>query len=446
MLGKLIKFIILTRVNRSVLGINLFLLFLEGLYVYVIPFTFSFYYVTTTFAFTLLVYVITSGVLLTKSDAYYLLTLPIDQKQISLALFIGNFIVTGYFSLFFGIFTLKLLGLLGILITFIFALIAVGLSVALANAKITYKALIGGLLALWYISPFFHFYYSPTAIFLGLDYNYIFLILLLGLSVFFALQNLDNIRFKVFTQGNQPIVKRTINFSGKSPFMAIVTRSFSFFEIFARFNYMGNTSFKSVRINVFYILAVTIILSIIYYIINKIIPLFQFITFIPIIEIMFLYYTAFSAFSFEPLWISMGLLPPIKYARYYLLSKALSIMLIFLPIGIVFMLNPVTLGLGISTIITLPFSYIYLASIQARLNPFQVKEDTMPNYRYTAIQYLITFLSFPVLILIYIPAIIIGLMSGIISSLVMFVLSLPFLISSSFWKKVEEKMVENGFV
>ncbi|AWR96367.1 hypothetical protein DFR86_01585 [Acidianus sulfidivorans JP7] len=447
MLGKLVKFIILTRINKSALGITIFFLFLESLYVYIVPATFSFYYVTSFFAFTILVYAITSGLLLTKSDAYYLLTLPLDRSQISLALFLGNFVVSGYFSLFFGIFTLKILGLLGILVTFAFSLIAVSISIILANSKIAYRALVGGLLALWYVSPFFHFYYSPTAIFLGLNYNYAFLLLLLLFSIYFAIQNLNNIRFKVFTQSGQNNVKRIIEFSGKSPFLAILTRSFSFFEISTRINYMGNTSFRSIRINIYYILIATTIIAISYFIATIFIPLYQLIIFIPILEIMFLYYASFSSFSFEPLWLTMGLMEPVRYARYYLLSKALSIVLIFLPISIVFLLNPITLSLGISTLLVLPFSYIYLSSIQAILNPFQVKdENVMPNYRYTAIQYLVLLLSSPALILIYVPALVPGLLSGVISGLISIVLAIPFLFSSRFWLKVEEKMVVNGFV
>lgn len=449
MLGKLIKFVILTRVNKTVLGINLLILLLEGLSVYFTPYTFSFYYVTSFFTFTILVYTITSGFLLTKSDVYYLLTLPIEQRKISIALFIGNFLVTGYFSLFFGLFTLKLLGLIGILVTFAFSLIAVSISIAVTNYKVVYRALIGGLLALWYSSPFLNFYYSPTAIFLGFYYNYVFLISLLIVSVYAALKNLDNIKYKVFTQSGENVIKKTIEFSGKTPFLAMLTRSFSFFEVFARVNYMGNAVFKSVRINVSYIFLITTGVSIVYYIlenIENILPIYHIATFIPIIEIIFLYYVSFSAFSFEPLWISMGLFKPIEYARYYLSSKALSIMLIFLPISIVLLLNSYTLGIGISLVTALPLLYIYLASIQARLNPFQVKEENMPNYRYTAIQYVITLISLPAIIIVYIPAFIPGFMAGVISGIASAVLALPFLISSSFWEQVENKMVENGFV
>lgn len=450
MLGKLIKFVVFTRISKTVLIINSLFLFLEGLIIYYSPSTFSFYYyyVISSFSFTILVYSLASGFMLTKSDVYYLLTLPIEHQKISIALFIGNFVVGSYFLLFFGIFTLKLLGLLGILVTLAFSLIAISISIALTNAGIAKRAIVGGLLTLWYISPTLKFYYSPTAIFLGYSYNYVFLTLLVIISLYLALRNIDNIKYKVLTPSGESVIKKTIDFSGKSPFLVILTKSFSFFEVFARVNYMGNVIFKSIRVNVGYVLLVTFILSAIYYVLESenLVPVSKMMPFIPIIEIIFLYYVSFSAFSFEPLWIGIGLFKPVEYARYYLISKALVIALIFLPVSVALLLNHFTVGLGISMILAVPLAYIYLASIQARINPFQIKEENMPNYRYTIIQYVITLLSIPVIIVLYLPVIIPGTLSGLISGVMCLALALPFLISSSFWEQVENKMVENGFV
>ncbi|NON61553.1 hypothetical protein, partial [Acidianus sp. RZ1] len=150
MLGKLIKFIILSRIRKSVIIINfLIILFIISA---VIPAPLNPSFIDDTvifFSLTILIYSINAGMVVTKSDADFLLTIPIDQEKISISLYLANFLISSFFSLYFGIFAIKILGLLGVAVLFLFSLLAVSLSIALSNVGIKFRALFGSLIALW---------------------------------------------------------------------------------------------------------------------------------------------------------------------------------------------------------------------------------------------------------------------------------------------------------
>ncbi|NON63372.1 hypothetical protein, partial [Acidianus sp. RZ1] len=295
------------------------------------------------------------------------------------------------------------------------------------------------------ISPLFGFTYSPTGMFFDNYISYVFLILMFISATYLALKNLNNVRFAVFDQPKNSYVESAMSFSGMSPFMAILSRSLSFLEFAARFNYMGSSTFKTARIKIYKVIAVSTIIAIAYYIASKYVPFSLISFYVPLAEIIALFNLAYSTFSSDPLWLSLGIMEPARYADYYLIGKAISTFLIFLPIAIASLFIPRGIGIGISMMIGVPSAFIYLSAIQARVNPFQVKDENMPGFTYTLDQYIVAILSFPVWILLFVPAFLPTIETSIISGLIMLFLALPFLFMKKFWIEVEEKMVERGF-
>ncbi|AWR96128.1 hypothetical protein DFR86_00230 [Acidianus sulfidivorans JP7] len=402
-----------------------------------------------------------------KSDADYLLTLPIERRDISLALFISNIILFGMLFLILGAYSIGVLGLLFIPVSLAFAIISESFLIILRNINGYYRVLFTILIGLWYISPFFKFYYSPTSIFLGVNYGYAFLLLLLLLTLLLALKNLDKIQYNIYSSKIPGLVNNMINFAGKSRFMAIFTKSFLLFEIPTVTTTNEGRKASATRIKMYYLLIFTSVIGVIlYYLIDVAYPLpnsflhsSSLSADIPLIAIFIVlmfeffvaYFSSFSPFSLDPLWLSMGLMKPVVYARHYLLSKALKIFIVTLPINLVFLLNPKTFATGVSALISLPSLLVFASSINAKFVTPQIKyEDfqviTLPNPLKVLVGYIVVTVGIAIIFTDVISLNLGIIIPSIISSIVIVVIALPFLISSKYWEGVVENMVKNGYV
>jgi hypothetical protein len=142
---------------------------------------------------------------------------------------------------------------------------------------------------------------------------------------------------------------------------------------------------------------------------------------------------------------------PWRFARYYLLGKATSVELILLPFAVVNLLNPETWGVSLVTLIVSPFALIYLASITARINPVQIRDELSVPAPFSFRQYFTAIASFPAMLVMimgaYSPTLLGVNQVQVIPYLLVadLFMGVPFLISKSFWRGVQAVMIERGF-
>jgi hypothetical protein len=449
MLGKLIKLLILSRYTKPLLALNVIILLLdytsmEGLHdAPHIPKTFTEEAIFM-LTFPVIISALASRVVISKSDMDFLFTLPLDRKEIFTGIYIASIFATGIFSLYFGIFAVAILGTIGIIIPILLAIMSTSMSITFSSIRGLYRGLIGAILTIWFVSPYFGFPFSPLSMIIGYYYGYPILVALTLVFVYSSIRNFDNIKFKTF-QGNNKPIKDLISFEGSTPFTATLKRNLSFIELGGRFNFAGTPIYKTARIKLYYIIIASTIISIIYYFIVRMIGFFSVSFYLVIVEYILILQLAQTAFMYEPLWLGLGIINPLQYVRYYLGSKSIAAFLMLLPFGIVnFILGVYSLGLV--TIIGIPLSMIYLASIIARLNPIQIKDENAPNVRFTAMQWLLGLFTFPILIIVMITAFFPSIIYGIIADAILAAISLPFIFYQGFWDKVKDKMIEMGFV
>jgi hypothetical protein len=219
---------------------------------------------------------------------------------------------------------------------------------------------------------------------------------------------------------------------------------------------MGVSTFKTFRINVKYLLIASTLISVVYYLIvvhlgNNVVlqlTIFPLLTFLLIYVILIF---AQSSFIFEPLWLSFGILGPLRYARYYMLSRAISLEIALAPFSVVnALLGDYTVAFLVSG---MPFLYVYMASLIALLIPIQIKDENAPVVRFSATQFLLIPIFMPALFLDY-SLIYYAVLAdpsaqlyiGVVSFLIQMGLGLPFLFWKKFWEKAQEKMLSNNFV
>uniref|UniRef100_A0A2U9IJC5 Uncharacterized protein n=2 Tax=Acidianus TaxID=12914 RepID=A0A2U9IJC5_9CREN len=379
------------------------------------------------------------------SDIYYLLTLPINRWKVSLALFLGNLFILGLYYLGFGTFSIKLFGVFFVPIYLAFAAISLSLSSILYNAKSSKKIIVSLLVSAWYISPIFHFYFSPTAIFFVNYYGYV-LVGFLLFSLVLAFRSLNKLHYVVFTLEEKGTIRDIINFSGRKPFTSVFLKALLTSETFR------------VRIRTYQLLILSSVIAIIlYYLSNLSFTLFTFIPLsiiisfsVTIIMSIFAFFNAVITFTFEPIWLSMGILKPREYAFYYFLGNALKLFFIFLPINLVLLINEKTFGVGIFNLIVPELSYIFIASLYARFNSRQIRSENdvllLPSLSQLFIALLYSILIFVMIIPLSLWLVSHSFLPILIAIFSFVVIDVPFLSSNEYWEEVVEKIVENGFV
>ncbi|MCI2415170.1 MAG: hypothetical protein MPF33_08040 [Candidatus Aramenus sp.] len=400
-----------------------------------------------------------SGVFLTKSDVDFLFLLPLDRKEILVGLYLVSIVANSLASLYFSVFAVDALGPAGVAVLVALVLLTPSMSMALATLKLRKRLLIATIIGVWFLSPLFGFPFSPFSMFIGYTFAYALLALLTVLFVFLSVKNLDEIKLLSVQGQTQSSKVKEISFSSGTPFVAVLKRSLSFLELGTRVNYMGISTFKTFRINVKYLLIAFTSASVVYYLIVVHLSsdgalndhIFSGLTFWLTFLLMYgMLIVAQSSFMFEPLWLSFGILGPLRYARYYMLSRTISLEIALASFSAVnALLGDYTVAFLVSG---MPFIYVYIASVIASLNPIQIKDENAPVVRFSAIQFLIPLLLAPPLLLDYFSLFAVSidpsaqLYIGVVSFLIQMGLGLPFFFWKKFWEKAQEKMLSNNFV
>ena len=401
------------------------------------------------------------GLFIIKSDRDYLLTLPLTKRDLSLSLFVAQFVGYGLTMLFLYGFYVAGAGDLPTII-----LLAVNLGVlacvvtslgVISNILETWKrVLLATGLSLWSFSSVLGFPLTPVSSFHGdAVYGTIALFVLAAAVVPVALRELANVELgsiRTLMRATSSEYKKNVSFAGKSPIRAVYSYHLSFLELVGRMNVAGSTSYRAARIKTRTVLLISIPASIAYLIFERLIPRGGPIVFVlPVVMgVTVLVLMAQGTLANERAWLAFTALDPATYIRHLLLSRVLSTLAIIGPFGaadvILAVLGDATgLQSALVFLVTIPAESILATYVIARVGAvYQVKEEGMMPGEFNLRQ-------FGAILPIYaaIGLIILSEYSGLAAVIIapfLVGLSAILLASSSVWRGIAYRLTERGFI
>ncbi len=475
MLARLVKFVILTRFSKPLLALIAFFLVYEIVIGSrttgdaAVKSAFSYYAVGASIFF-MSMSLLFGGLFVIKSDRDYLLTLPLSRRDISVSLFVAQFIGYGITIIFlYGFFvagagdlttTLALIEDLAVL-----SCVVTSLGV-ISNIMDAWKrVLLAIALAVWCLLAVIGFPFTPVSSFRGdLVYGSIALFLLAATTVPVALRELaylelGSIRTLMRTTSSE--YKTSMSFQGKSPIRAVYSYHLSFLELVGRFNIGGSTSYRSARVKTKTVLLISTLASSAYLVYTALSPLggilpaglsWRPIVFVlPIfLGVVVLALMSQGTFSNERGWLAFTAIDPATYLRHLLLSRFISTLAVVGPFGAA---NIVLAFLGDSTgaqaaivlLVTVPVGSILATYLVARLGAVQqVKEEGLMPGQFDLKQFLVILLVYVMIFLVIVSELSIVVDLGISS--VLGALSILLLSRASIWRGIAYRLTEKGFV
>jgi len=384
-------------------------------------------------SFYFLISSIYTSMFIQKSDVDFLYMLPLEERYIVIAQSISSFLLS-LFSTVFAIYLLfPALSFLSILVVLMVSILNTFFYFAFKK----HRNIASAIITAWMLSSITKFPFTPLSMVFGYVYGYFILALLDIIVLVLAMRNASIEDLVVEFYRRQGLLTQSgkgtasIPLYSPSPQIAMLKRSLNFIEIGGRVNLGGVVQHITRRVKLYKVLIITSAIAVAYYII------FAFFFKSPFAESFVVAFAGFyiimftspSAFINEPLWLNLSVMTPIEYARKYILSKTLSLFIIFLPFSIsLVLLNPIA-GLGS---LLIPFAFIYVVSIFARLYP--VSQSQMPqfSFRNMIVGYLATASLIPIFLDVFFP------IGGVVATLIF---TLPFLLSESYWEKTFEKAI-----
>ncbi len=469
MLAKLVRFVLLTRFSKPLLGVIAFFLAYD---IVIRALTnspgfstgFSYYAVGATIFF-ITVSLLFGGLFILKSDRDYLLTLPLKRRDLSISLFTAQFVGSGITILFlFGFYLggARTLEATAVLIADLAILAAVVTALGVvSNILSTWlRAGLAVVLGLWCFSSILGNPFTPVSPFTGdLLYGSIVLFGLAVVIVPVALRELAYLELgsmRSMLRATSSQYKRTMSFSGRSPVRAIYSYHLSFLELVARVNLAGSTSYRATRVRTSTVLIISSALAAVYLSLGlsafaDLLSTRPVVLILPILMgVITLVLMSQATFSNERGWLAFTAMDPAVYLRHLLLSRAVSTLAIIGPFGIV---NSVLAFLGVSEgvnssivlLITVPSASILATYLVARMGAVQqVKEEGMMPGQFDLKQFLVII---PIYIMVALIAVSeISLIGSIIIATVVGILALLMMASKSVWRGIAYRLTERGFV
>jgi hypothetical protein len=471
MLAKLVKFVLLTRFSKPLLGLVSFFLIYDVVIRAVTTgnspeFSGGFsYYAVGASIFFITVSLLFGGLFVLKSDRDYLLTLPLRRRELSLSLFTAQFVGSGITILFlFGFYlagagtletTIVLGGDLGILA-------AVVTSLGVVSNIISTRGRIGlaMILGVWCLSSLFGNPFTPVSPFTGsLLYGSITLLGFAVIIVPVALRELAYLELgsmRSLLRATSSEYKKTMSFAGKSPVRAIYSYHLSFLELVGRVNLGGSTSYRAARLKTSTVLFISGALAAIYLFLTGLSPFADllsrpFVIVLPILMgIITLVLMSQGTFSNERGWLAFTAMDPAVYLRHLLLSRAVSTFAITGPfaaanIVLAFRGVPAAVNSSIVLLVTVSSASILATYLVARLGAVQqVKEEGMMPAQFDLKQFLAIIPTYIVIILIVVSEI--SLRASIVIAAVLGIVSLIMMSTKSVWRGIAYRLTERGFV
>lgn len=449
MLEKLIKFVIFSRIPKRSLIFYLVLAIFFGYIGYVI-YSNAPIYVNEESKYLSIFYLTTMVAvspfnsrfsLANKSDSDFLALLPFDDDKIITALIIGSFIVNIIFLSIFIFWFIEALGIIGVVVIPPFALISSSLPAILFNLDNKRKVLVDLVIIFWLISAIFNFPLSPLSMFYGYFEGYV-ISYLFALAIFIiAIRRFNFSSYSnIIISSEKEEVKDQISFKSYNPFILTLIRNIRIIEIGGRVNWMGMSTLISKRVDLWkVILGSSILAGVLYIILNHINELNFIFFYILFGGWLIMIMIASASFISEPLWLDLNVMTPLEFARYYLISKAVSIAIILSPFAILSLLFGY-IGNALGLVVFIPLSSIFIMSIYAR---YYQQRYNMP-LNVSPIRFLVSLLTsiplIPLVILAFIPK---CLIFCLLLPLTLFYVSIsfPFLLSNSYWESTIEKIV-----
>ena len=393
MLGKLVKFIILSRVSKgglillsifSVAGVLIdFSLYEAEAYghLHLYPLSYSLGYMTAFYALIALF----GGMSAMRPDLDYLFTLPVDRKLLSLALFISNTILMSFLMTFLTTFSFNaylffVSPLLGVSL--------VSLNVMLREVRALHKALIVTLIALWFLSPIWGFPFSPTSAALGyLPNSLAVTAVYTAILTYLALKRLENYDLIVVRSltANPEVVEQTVTFGPSTPLRAFIKLRLAYLSFSGRMRYAGVHAGRLIRpAGMMPALSASALLAVIYYIIFKTLSASNVNSVESGISIAVVSTTGIgsilgvSNLTTERAWLTVPYLGP-KFIRYLSLGAWVQTITLFLPIAIanlaLSIYNPLFLYAGLIILVDVPVISAFSVYLQAVILPIQLKDE-----------------------------------------------------------------------
>jgi hypothetical protein len=448
---ELIKFVIFSRVPKRSIIFYISFAILFG-YIGYISYYEAPYYVNEEFRY-LSVFYLTMMIavspfntrfgLASKSDSDFLALLPFDDDKIIASLILGSFIVNVIFLSIFMYWFIEALGIAGATIIPAFALLSSSLPAVLYNLNNRRKILIDLVIVTWFISAIFNFQLSPLSMFYGYFEGYVISYAFAFVTFSIALKKFNFSSYSNFTISSEKgEVKEEISFKSSNPLVLTLTRNLRILEVGGRVNWMGVSTFVSRRVELWKVMLGSSISAIILYFILSRINDGSFLVFYVLFGgWFFMIMIAGAAFITEPIWLDMNVMTPEEFARYYLISKALSIAIILSPFAILSLILGY-LGDALGFIVFIPLSSIFIMSLYAR---YYQQRYNMP-INVSPIRLLVSLLTsiplIPLIILSFLPAYLILCLPIMFSFIVFYLtISLPFIFSKSYWESTIEKIV-----
>jgi len=464
---KLLKFVIKTRVSNTMLAILLIVILYSvftGLEIMKsgikIETKIPEYYAVAYATFFMVFSSFSGGLAVLKSDRDYLFMLPIKKSQLIISLFIAQIVILGTAIIAFVGFYLPFLELnvWDIIISFVlFILFITSLSTYVGDLQTTRKAIIAVLLALWGISPYFGFKFSPTGIFFGYPlYGILVLFPATIISMIFTVRKLASVSLEyqrsLSREGNAEF-KDLLRFSKYSGIKALYYLNIMYITVSGRSGGMGyGIKYFSNRIKLRTLLVYLSVLSAVYYIaVWKIfLPYAQTASIIiTIFSISFFYSFTQSSISNERPWLSFTSIDPGEYLSHLSLSKTIATFIITLPLIIAnallyFVGGKAALSQVPTLAIAFPSILIISFYIVSRFNIIpQIKEEGVMPGQMRGRQ---MFFAIPIYVVIIVSLISsFNIVWGSIISMILFIIAIACFLNKKIWREAAFSLVENGY-
>ncbi len=417
MLPKLVKFVLRTRFSRPLLGLVAFFLIYDTV---IRAFTsgnapefsggFSYYAVGSSIFFVVMS-LLFGGLFVMKSDRDYLLTLPLRRRDLSISLFIAQFVGSGITILFLYGFYVAGAGDLETTIILVANLVLLACVVTslgvISNILQTWKRVaLAAALGLWCFSSILNFHFTPVSSFTGeLVYGSIVLFGVTSVVVPVALRELAYLELgsiRSLLRATSSEYKKNMSFVGKGPIRAILP-------------------FRPAVV---------------------VVPVFM--------GIITLVLMSQGTLSNERGWLAFTAMDPATYLRHLLFSRVISALAIIGPFGvadIILALFGIRVGAGsaIVLLVTVPSASILAAYLVARLGAVQqVKEEGMMPGQFDLRQFLVILPTYLVVGLIFVSEI--SLTASIVIAAVLTIVSTLLMSIAGVWRGIAYRLTERGFV
>jgi hypothetical protein len=293
----------------------------------------------------------------------------------------------------------------------------------------------------WFLLAGVGFPFSPMSMFVGYDTIGFSLLITLSLSSFFlAIKRFSFTNYSnIIITSEKGEIKEQINFTKvRYPLLVMLAKNLNVLEVGGRANFMGTTTYVTKRVKLWQILLITSLMGAMIYFayILKIIGIFTLNFYVITITWFLTVLLSTSALISEPIWLDMNVMTPLEFFRNYLISKAIALVVVLLPIGLFEVLSSQVV-LGLTVMVDLPLSAIFVMSLNSRY--YRASFQNIQTI--TAGRFLVSFLSIIPFVVLEVIAFLPYLSVFIIGTVVLLVLDLPFFLSSSYWQSTVEKIM-----